>query len=215
MKIIMIALFSLHMLYAQAINKKMILSANLTLEDAGKSLYDAEKFFQENTQANVLKKMYKLSVNMELLEPYILVTVQPIKSLSVKNKLHYLLQSKFPQSFVVDTIKKVAKKTKKYATNVKTSTPISKKTSQKLKQKPQPIPSINQEKKGTVFVKMEQFWRSLDREWLGLIFLALAGFLLIYRSARQMSKIKSLQKEVSKYQNKIEGEMNTMGDKYA
>ena len=211
------------MLYAQVMNQKMILSANLATEDAAQSLYDAEKFFQENTQANALRKMHKLSVDMELLEPYVLVTVQPITSLNVKNKLHYLLQSKFPQNFVVDNIKKVVKKAKNQPKMIKNPISTATKLKPKVAQKLQPTPSASQQvdkstsqvKKNSFVTKIEQFWHSLDSEWLGLIFLALAGFLLVYRSAKQISKIKSLQKEVSKYQNKIEGEMNTMGDKHA
>lgn len=195
----------------------MILSADLATEDAAHNLYEAEKFFQENMQAQALRRTNKLSVDMELLEPYVLVTIKPITSLSVKNKLHYLLQSKFPKNFMVDNIKtdnikivvpkekkhqKVTEKEVDKEVNIQTKV-ISKNTNR------------YSEKKKSLLGDIQKFWRTLDSEWLGLIFLALAGFLLVYRSAKQMSKIKSLQEEVSKYQTKIEGEMDTMGDKYA
>jgi hypothetical protein len=207
-----IVLFSLQVLYAQALNQKMILSAERTIKAAADSLYKAEKFFQENTQAQEIKKMNKLSIDMELLEPYVLVTIKPITNLRVKNQLRYLLQSKFPQNFMVDTIKKTIPKEKKHQEIVEKTVPLETKIQTKVVRKP---PPSHQKKMVPFWEKLKQFWHSLDSEWLGLIFLALAGFLLVFRSARQMSKIKSLQEEVSKYQTKIEGEMNTMRETHA
>jgi len=212
MKTMIIVLFSLQVLYAQALNQKMILSAELTTKAAADSFYEAEKFFQENTQAQEIKKMNKLSINMELLEPYVLVTIKPITNLRVKNQLRYLLQSKFPQNFMVDTIKKTIRKEKKHQEIVEKTVPLETKIQTKVVRK---SPPSHQKKMVLFWEKLKQFWHSLDSEWLGLIFLALAGFLLVFRSARQMSKIKSLQEEVSKYQTKIEGEMDTMRETHA
>lgn len=220
MKPIIIVLVSLQILCAQKMNQKMILSAELATEDAAQSLYEAEKLFQENDQARELKKTYKLSIGMELLEPYVLVTIKPITTQNVKNKLHYLLQSKFPQNFMVNNTKRVVHKKHTYQKVLAEQAPRETKRNTKIVQKTPPLApqrkqintSKNQEKKDTLLAGIEQYWRTLDSEWWGLIFLALAGFLLVYRSAKQMSKIKSLQEEVSKYQTKIEGEMNNMGE---
>ena len=214
MRVLIIVLFSLQILCAQGINQKMIVSAHLKTEDAAQSLYEVEKFFQENIEAKRLKVKYHLSLGMELLEPYVSVTLKPITLTSVKNKLHYLLQSKFPQNFIVDDTQVIT--SPKPIINKKE--PIIPVLVKPKKMKEIKLPEIKkpiEEVKLDRYAQVKQFWYELDSEWLGLIFLALAGFLLVYRSARQMSKIKALQDEVSKYQTKVEGEMDYMGEKHA
>jgi hypothetical protein len=213
MRVLVIVLFSLQLLCAQEINQKMIISSHLKTEDAAQSLYNVEKFFQENLKINNLKTKYHLSLGMELLEPYVVVTLKPITSTVLKNKLHYLLHSKFPQNFIVDNtqMKKSSNPT------INTIKPIIQVVKPKeiketfLEEIKKPIKEVTIDR----YTQVKQFWKKLDSEWLGLIFLALAGFLLVYRSARQMSKIKALQNEVSKYQKKVESEMNYMGEKHA
>jgi len=213
MRVLVIILFSLQLLCAQEMNQKMIISSHLKTEDAAQSLYDVEKFFQENLKLNNLKIKYHLSLGMELLEPYVVITLKPITSTVVKNKLHYFLHSKFPQNFIVDNtqMKKTPKPT---INNIKPIIQVMKPKKRKetsLEEIKKPIKEVTINR----YAQVKQFWKELDSEWLGLIFLALAGFLLVYRSARQMSKIKALQKEVSKYQTKVESEMNNMGETHA
>jgi len=214
MRVLIIILFSLHIVYGQEINKKMIISAHIETEKAGQSLYEVEKFFQENDVANSLKIKHNLSLGMELLDPYVIVTLKPITLTSVKNQLLYLLQSKFPQNFIVDNTQM---KTNPTAMIHKTKPIVQTEVKQKKVQEidfteiKKPIEKTSIDR----YAKIKQFWYALDNEWLGLIFLALAGFLLIYRSARQMSKIKALQDEVNKYQTKIETAVDDMGKKHA
>lgn len=206
MRVLYIILCSFQILFGQGTDQKMIVSAYIETHKAAQSLYALEKFFQEDEDAFHLKERYNLSLGMELLDPYVAVTIKPIKSSEVKNKLRYLLQKKFPQNFAVD------------------NTPIMQKSIPK-----KPKVSVHTPKKLEVFKKKEvvaevkkhsldkyaqvkTFFKTMDSEWWGLIFLALAGFILIARSARQMSKIRSLQKEVMKYQSKVEGEMESMGE---
>jgi hypothetical protein len=213
MRVLVIVLFSLQLLCAQEINQKMIISSHLKTEDAAQSLYDVEKFFQENLKINNLKTKYHLSLGMELLEPYVVVTLKPITSTEVKNKLYYLLHSKFPQNFIVDNTQ-MKKSSNPTINNIKPIIQVVKPKEIKetsVEEIKKPIKEVTIDR----YTQVKQFWKKLDSEWLGLIFLALAGFLLVYRSARQMSKIKALQNEVSKYQKKVENEMNYMGEKHA
>ena len=48
-------------------------------------------------------------------------------------------------------------------------------------------------------------------EWIGLILLSLIGFTFIYKSARQIQKIKTLQKELDTYHTTLSDELNTLG----
>ena len=214
MRVLIIILFSLHILYAQEINEKMIISAHIETEKAAQSLYEVEKFFQENDVANSLKIKHHLSLGMELLDPYVIVTLKPIRRTSVKNQLRYVLQSKFPQNFIVDNTQMQTDPT----AIIHKTKPITQTAVNQKKVKEVDLPEIKKPtEKASIdrYAGVKQFWHELDNEWLGLIFLALAGFILVYRSARQMSKIKALQEEVNKYQTKIETEVDYMGEKHA
>ncbi len=199
-KLIVVLIFVLSV-FVQAANQKMVLSAHLATENATRDLYDAEKFFQENTQAKQLKTKYNLTLQLELLESYVLVTIKPIKQVSVKNELKHLFQARFPQYFSVDDSPIRDLKLEKEVTK-----------QEQIPEKPKPIHKENINGKVSTYASLKLFWKKLDSEWIGLLFLALAGFMLVFRSASQIQKIKVLQKEVEKYQSKVEKEMLDMGD---
>lgn len=184
----------------------MIVSANIETQKAAQSLYKLETFFQEDKHARELKKQHRFTLGMELLGPYVAVSIKPIKSSEVKNKLRYLLQKMFPQNFVVDNtavIEQSIQKKQKVVVHIPKKVEVFKKK--------EVVPKV---KKHSVdrYEQVKTFFKTMDSEWWGLIFLALAGFILIARSARQMSKIRSLQKEVMQYQAKVEVEMESMGE---
>lgn len=206
MRILYIVWFSLQILFAQNIDQKMIVSTNIETQKAAQSLYTLETFFQEDKRARELKEKYSFTLGMELLDPYVAVSIKPIKSSEVKNKLRYLLQQKFPENFVVDNTAVMEQSIQKKP-KVVVETP---KKAEVFKTKE----VVTTDKKDSVdrYAQVKTFFKTMDSEWWGLIFLALAGFILIARSARQMSKIRSLQKEVMQYQSKVEGEMESMGE---
>lgn len=51
----------------------------------------------------------------------------------------------------------------------------------------------------------------LTVEWIGLVVLAFIGFIFIFRSARQIKKIKKLQEELNTYQITVSNELDTIG----
>ena len=196
MKLVTIIMLWMSMVWAEEMNSKMILSSHMKSEEAAKSLYNLEKFFHENDEAAILKKEHHLTLGMELLDKYILVTITKIKSYTVENTLQYLLREKFPDSFVVPSSTNLEIPLIQEHATISNSNTLQKQmqtldTNMETKQKP--------------------FYRSIDVEWLALILLALAGLALVYRSARQLTKIKKLQKEIAKYQLILEDEVDTMG----
>lgn len=209
MRVFTIIAFFVHILYAQEMNYKMIISAHIESQEAAKSLYEIETFFQENKAAKEIKLKYNLALGMELLDKYIIITLKPIKVTSVKNELKYLLQEKFPENFIVgNTFFKDLPKQYQILEDIYTeveSSKVKKKNTEKFVSK-----NLVQEKPDG----LELFWQEMQSEWFGLLFLALAGFILIYRSAKQISKIKKLQKEVTQYQSKLENEVNRMGERH-
>ena len=52
-------------------------------------------------------------------------------------------------------------------------------------------------------------------EWIALILLSLIGFTFIYKSARQIKKIKTLQKELDTYHVTVSDELHTLGGENA
>jgi len=52
-------------------------------------------------------------------------------------------------------------------------------------------------------------------EWVGLIVLAIIGFILIYRNRRQIIEIKKLQNELDTHNKGISEELNIIGGKDA
>ena len=210
MKKLMIIILLLDMLCAKEVEQKMILSTHLEVNKAAKSLYTLEIFFRENSFAKEIKSDYHLSLQMELLEQYVLVTIKPIQTAVLKNKLHYMLQEHYPQNFIVDDtrIRKVIEKEKTEIKKEKVTSPtiISDKK------------IIQDEQKGNIeqiYTKVNTFWKTIDMAWIGLFILALVGLLLVYRSTRQIAKIKKLQQKVESYQTKIESQLGSIGDKNA
>lgn len=179
------------MIWAEEMNSKMILSSHIKSEEAAKNLYELEKFFYENKEANVLKKMHHLTLGMELLDKYILVTIKPIKMYSVENTLQQLLKEKFPESFIV-----------RNGPSMETSRIKVKQNTFKTNEPQKQIQTLETEQKS--------FFSDIDTKWIALILLALVGFILVYRSAQQLTKIRRLQKEIAKYQIILEDEVNSM-----
>jgi len=191
MKVLTIIMLVMSIIWAEDMNSKMILSSHIKSEEAAKNLYELEKFFYENKEANTLKKVHHLTLRMELLDKYILVMIDPIKMYSVENTLQHLLKEKFPDSFIVRNSAAVEISRIKVKQNTL-------KTNEPQKQ----IQILETEQKS--------FFSDIDAEWVALILLALAGLMLVYRSAQQLTKIRKLQKEIAKYQIILEDEVDSM-----
>jgi len=191
MKVFVIVMLVMSLMWADAMNSKMILSSHIKSEEAAKVLYDVEKFFQENKEVNTLKRVHHLTLRMELLDKYILIVIKPIKIYSVENRLQHLLKEKFPDSFIV---------------------PNSENMGNSRIQLQQNTLKINepQEQIKTLETKQKSFFSSVDIEWVGLILLVFTGLILVHRSVQQLSKIRTLQKEIAKYQVILEDEVDSM-----
>jgi len=202
MKKLMILLFLFHTVFVQAIDQEMIISAEKETSKAAYSLYELEKFFQENQTAKELKTDEHLELSMELLDDYVLTVIKPIKTISLKNRLKLLLQTRYPHAFIVPD---------RHQAFAKTTLPVQKKRLNSVKA----TSSVPQTKKSMKHVvKKDSLIKGLSNEWLALIVLALAGLLLVYRSTRQINKIKKLQQKLEMYQEKVETQMDYIGEQY-
>lgn len=169
----------------------MIVSVDRKHEEATKHRYELERFFLENKQAVGLKERYRFKIGIERLGQYMLVTITPILTDSLKNTLQYLLKEKFPHSFIVPDMR-----SKESLNTVGQYTPT------KM--------SLAQESIYSAKVKEKSFWGRTDMQWIALVLLALAGAVLLYKNIRYLIKIRVLQKEIQAYQFSLENEMKSM-----
>ncbi len=212
MKKFIIIVFFLNILFAGNINHKMIISATTKTEEAAQALYELEKFFQENNTAKKLSSKHHLELGMELLEDYVLIVIKPIRTVSLKNELKILLQTKYPDAFTVQNI---------YKKKIRVSLPEVEKKSDKVTLEtvtPKNKKNIKKIVKNTIdtkeVIKTDTLINSIANEWLALLVLAFAGLLLVYRSTLQINKIKKLQHKLEAYQEKVGDQMDYIGEQY-
>jgi len=192
--IFMIILMSIYV-FAGMMNQKMIISANKNAFEA-EGVFKAVELFFDN-QKQILQK-YTLHTKIEKLDDYFLVTVSPIKSISLHHELYSQLQTKFSDIFTIDNInmQEVVQKT------IKINNP-----------KQENIRSVSENKKivkkSIKIIKDEKisFLQNIDNEWFALLALAIAGFMLIVRSNNQIGKIKKLQMKLEEVQEKNDKEL--------
>jgi hypothetical protein len=176
--------------FAATINQKMVISASKDTFEAQSVLHTMELFLDEQKQ---ILQNHTLHAKIEKLEDYFLVTVSPIKSISLQHELYRILQTKFSDIFIIDNInmqESVQKSIKVNNTKQEKIIGISK--NKKIVKK-----SIKSNKDEKI-----SFLRNIDNEWFALLALAMAGFMLIIRSNNQIGKIKKLQMELEKVQEK-------------
>ena len=187
--IFMILLMSIY-IFAGTMNQKMIISASKNAFEAQDVFKAVELFFDEQKQ--ILQK-YTLHTKIEKLDDYFLVTVSPIKSISLQHELYSQLQTKFSDIFIIDNInmQEIVKK------SIKIDSP-----------KQENIRGVSKNetivKKSVKSSKDEKtsFLQNIDNEWFALLALAMAGFMLIVRSNNQIGKIKKLQMKLEEVQEK-------------
>jgi len=176
--------------FAATINQKMVISASKDTFEAQSVLHTMELFLDEQKQ---ILQNHTLHAKIEKLEDYFLVTVSPIKSISLQHELYRILQTKFSDIFIIDNInmqESVQKSIK--VNNTKQEKIIGISENKKIVKK-----SIKSNKDEKI-----SFLRNIDNEWFALLALAMAGFMLIIRSNNQIGKIKKLQMELEKVQEK-------------
>jgi len=200
--------------YTQTLNQKIVLCALLDTQKAQKVLAETKQYFSAHPHIDTFLSQHNLVPNLEKLDPYILITLSSIQNIKEKQEIFYLLHKKFSDMFTINNTFSTILPLK-IATLEKTKAEYTDKINKKEKVSTA-IKTISKvTPRQTTFNSLQNFWKNLDNEWIGLLILALAGFLLIFRSTRQISKIKNLQNEVEQYQNKVGNEMKNMETKDA
>jgi len=181
---------------AQTFNKYLILDVSSTKSEAKKMFDDINTYIgtQEKLQAYLSK--HKIHVTSRKVSPYIFYTLGPLDKMSNQHELYYFLHKKFPNMFSVNNI---AMHTTSTLVKKKSSVPII-----NVEKLPEKRSIVNAHKTENTYITFfSTLWKNLQSEWIGLLVLAFVGFVLILRSAKQISKIKHLQQEVEEYQQNM------------
>jgi hypothetical protein len=199
-----ILLFST-ILFSATLNQKIIIDVTTEPQSSTYKLQEIQNLFKTNDIAKVLKLKNHLTITLRTLEGYDFVEIKPIHSIDVKNDLKLLLHKKYPEFFVVEnTFRKKSVRISSFSSTEKLENIES-----NIKQECSTKSIVMQSK-----VRSNSLVKGILDEWLALIILAIIGLLLVYRSTRQISKIKKLQKKLEKYQNRLKTEVDLIGEQY-
>jgi len=199
-----ILLFTI-ILFSATLNQKIIIDVTTEPQSSTYILQDIQDFFQKNTLAKSLKSKYNLSITENFLEGYHLIEIKPIYSIEEKNELKLLLHKTYPQFFIVDN---TAHEKSVVSSSISRLEQTSKNKSV-VKEQSVCKPIVIQKEK-----TRDSLLEGIFNEWFALIVLALIGLLLVYRSTRQVAKIKALQKRLEQHQDGLRTEVDLIGGRY-
>jgi hypothetical protein len=187
---------------AHGTDRKMILDAQFERKDILSAKHSAEELLRGFDEKEAQHTHTGLQLKIERLENYFLLTLAPIRSIGMENRLNQFIRPVFPQAFIVN------EGGEKKTPSPKLPTP--------------PIQAAQQhgqkEKADTVIPIVldlkKQLTEGLNSEWLALIGLALLGFLMAARSALQIQKIKKLQQALDETQKQNSHYLSGVGRQY-
>jgi len=171
--------------------EKLIISGSENIAIANEDLLKLKVYFIENPLTRELQEKHDLTLEVEVLEPFYMVVIKPITSLSLRSELLIVLSPMFQDIFYIEhKIEPV--KIKQIDFNkalTKKSLPLNENESKKEK-------SLIEE---------------IGLQWLALWCLSLIGLILSIRSRRKIARLATTQKDLKEEQEKIETEIKTLG----
>lgn len=186
MRVIIVMLFSLTMLFSEAMHEKLIISGDNDIVNAQADLSQLKVYFIENPEIRILQEKHKLKLELEVLGDYALVVIKPVETEALKNELQTLLKPLFPELFFIEDKEM--------------------KRSDAGSMKKAGVP---------VDVEKSQYYQFLVEEvgmqWLALLLLAITGLTLSIRNRKKLASLEKTQKDLSIKQDQIEDEIKHLG----
>jgi len=176
----------LMVVFSEAASYKIVISSDKEIDKASVVLNDMEQFFQENSNAKVLKEEHAFQLKMELLGDYVLTVIKPINTKALKNELNILLSSRYPGMFTI------------------------KETESPMKNNGVALKSHVENNSEKVLDKSNSLVDGITNQWLLFLMLSLLGILLMYMLGKQISKIKKLQKKLEKEQMDLDTQIGNI-----
>lgn len=192
MRLILVMLFFLTMLFSEKFSEKLIVSADKNSTTIQLHLLKLKMLFIGNSKTRALQETYKLNLEIETLDTFTMVVIKPIKSLTVKNELLLLLSPHFPNIFLIEDRKAEM-------------TDHGSMTKSKIMKTHTPPTHTNAMHKAKILLE------KIGLEWITLLLLSILGLTLSLNRRMQMARLKSIQKELSQKQEKIENEIKNLG----
>ena len=187
-RVIIVMLFSLTMLFSEAMHGKLVISGDNDIVDAQANLLKLKVYFIESPEIRDLQEKHTLKVELEVLGDYALVVIKPVETEALKSQLLTLLKPLFPELFFIED---------KEMKHLETDEGNTKKLA---------IPDK---------VEKNQYYQILLEEvglqWLALLLLAMTGLTLSIRNRRKLVSLEKTQKDLSIKQDQIEEEIKHLG----
>jgi len=192
MHVIILMLFSLTMLFSEAIQGKLIIGGDKDLLQTQANLMKLKISFGEVPELMTLQEKYKLKLEMEALGDYAIVTIKPVETSALKHELLSLLKPVFPNIFFI-----AEKRTEMKGPN-------SDKGSSSMRN-----PRSSGKVSGNAVY--EFLVEEVGLQWLALLLLAVIGLTLSTHNRRKLATLEKTQEDLSIKQEKIEDEIKQLG----
>lgn len=195
MKIFLLLLFATNILFAQAINQKFVLLSDKNETQLKTNYEQLLEHFKTDVKLQKLQTDNNLVLKEESLGDFNIITLSPVKSIDLKNKLFLNLMPNYPEIFALNI-----KATKK----------------PKLKPKPKPKKVYKPKVKKEELTAMQKYKKDysyvLSLEWLAFILISIIALVLIARSVIQLYNLKKLQTDFKQDQDELEKEIQKTGE---
>jgi len=186
MRLLMIIIFSMICLSAQSTYQELIIAGHSDIYEAKLQLKELNKYIKNNSELLKIKKKYQLHGQIRQLGEYHVVTLGPIDTLSLRNRLLLLLHPSFPETFYIN----------KKASSIK----LVNKDAQKHPKGPL----------GKIERKERDIIDAMGLQWFAILMLSLMGLILSVYRRNRVRYLQKIQKILGKKQNKMETKIREM-----
>ena len=194
MKQLMMILFICLPAFSQNIHQELMIGGYHKRADAEAQLIKLDIYLMENGTLGKLKKQYKLHTGIRRIGEYEVVSIEPIDSIALKNRLMMALQPFFPNIFFIDSSLPVVTHTEKNPSTEKKSSHI--------------MPDMAAKSEKDLVDQM-------GLQWFAILMLSIAGLILSGFRRNKVRYLQKIQKILGAKQSKIENEIKHMEDMHA
>jgi hypothetical protein len=180
--------------FSQNIHQELIIGGYHEIKNAEAQLVKLDIYFMENSVLDVLKKRYRLKTKIRRIGEYEVVSIEPIDSIALKNRLLIKLNPFFPNIFFIDSKLPVTiQKERKYGAEKAPQNPTS-----------------------TIIIQKEKdIIDQMGLQWFAILMLSIAGLILSVFRRNKVHYLQKIQKVLGTKQDQIEKEIKHMEDVHA
>jgi len=179
--------------FSQEIHQELIIGSYSDIQQAKSQLEKLNIYLIENSALDTLKKKYGLQTQIRRIGPYEVVSIEPIDSLALKNRLLIRLDPFFPDIFAINSKLPISmQKPKGYQVDHKSYT----------------TSAVTELSKKDIIDQM-------GLQWFAILMLSLTGLVLSVFRRNKVHYVQKIQKLLGVQQEQIEKEIKQMEDVHA